>query len=198
MNKKTGMSLFFGGLLPIVVFTLIDEYQGPFWGTVVAMLFGCGEIAYEKFRLGKIEKITLISNFLIFILGIASIATDSGLWFKMQPAIFEAFCALFLWGSLFLKKPLIVSLAEKQGNVFPLEAYSLLKMLTLRLGIFLGIHAALATWAAIAWTTAQWAMLKGIGLTVSFILYMGLEFLYLRKKMLEKKQNNSQAISNEK
>lgn len=186
MNRKSGLSLFFGGLLPIIVFTLIDEYQGPFWGTVVAMIFGCCEIAYEKFRLGKVEKITLISNFLIFILGIASIATDSGLWFKMQPAIFEAFCALFLWGSCFFKKPLIASLAEKQGNVFPEQSFPLLRAITLRLGIFLATHAALATWAAIAWTTAQWAMLKGIGLTVSFIIYMGLEFLYLRKKMSQK------------
>lgn len=182
-KNRSGWSILFGGVLPIIVFTLIDEYEGAFWGTVVAMLFGCGEMLYEKIKQGKVEKVTLISNLLILILGAVSIATDSGIWFKMQPAIFEAFSALFLWITLFWKKPMLATLAEKQGQAFPEQLHPFLKQLTFRLGIFMAIHAAIATWAAINWTTTQWALLKGVGFTATLIIYLAAEFLILRTKL---------------
>ncbi len=48
--KPKVMSLVFGGLLPIIAFTVIEEYYGPFYGLIAAPVFGLGELTYEKIK----------------------------------------------------------------------------------------------------------------------------------------------------
>ncbi len=182
--KAAMASLFFGGLLPVIAFTLIEDKYGPLWGTVAGMAFGLGEITYEKIRFKSVAKMTWVGNLMILLLGILSIASQDGIWFKLQPAIFEAFFAIFLWGSLLMKKSFLIMMAEKQGNQIPDSAKPFFNGITFRVGLFFAIQAALATWAAISWSTAAWAMLKGVGVTVSFLVYMALEILWLRARML--------------
>jgi intracellular septation protein len=70
--------------------------------------------------------------------------------------------------------------------------------LTIRMALFFLFHAALATWAALYWSTTAWALLKGLGFTGSFILYMLVEVIFLRRKArrslvaLQKSENDSQ------
>lgn len=174
------LAFFFGGVLPVIAFTLVEDSYGPFWGTAAGMAFGLGEILFEKIKYKKVSGITWTGNGLILGLGVISIISDDGIWFKLQPALFEAFFTLFLWGSLVIKKPLLILMAEKQAAQIPDAAKPLLKGMTFRLGLFFGLHAVVATWAAFEWTTAQWAWLKGIGLFVTFFIYLGLEILAAR------------------
>jgi len=51
-------------------------------------------------------------------------------------------------------------------------------------------HALLATYAAFFWSSESWALLKGLGLILSTILYMVLESLYLRLKIKRDADNN--------
>ena len=183
-NKRGAfLSFFFGGLLPILAFSLIEDSYGPVWGTVAGMIFGVGEIVFEKIRYKKVSNITWIGNLMILVLGMISIVSQEGVWFKLQPALFEAFFAILLWGSLIMKKPLLISMAEKQGTQIPDIAKPLMKGMTFRLGLFFALHAVIATWAAFSWTTAQWAWLKGAGLMITFALYLGLELLVVRMQV---------------
>ncbi|MGZ5279044.1 MAG: inner membrane-spanning protein YciB [Pseudobdellovibrionaceae bacterium] len=183
-NKRAALlSLFFGGILPILAFTLIEESYGPVWGTAAGMTFGIGEIIFEKIRYGKVSNMTWIANLMILTLGGISIISQDGIWFKLQPALFEGFFTVLLWGSLMMKKPLLIAMAEKQGTQIPDAAKPLMKGMTFRLGLFFAIHTAVATWAAFEWTTAQWAWLKGAGLMVTFGIYLGLEFLMIRMQV---------------
>lgn len=186
MKKPSAWSIFFGGLLPIILFTVIEDQYGTMAGLIAGLTFGIGEILYEKIVHKKVNKITWIGNGLLIGFGLISIWTDDGIWFKLQPAIMEVGMTLILWGSLILKRPLLSTLAEAQGVMLPSEVKSGMKGLTFRTGIFFLIHAGLATWAAFQWTTAQWALLKGIGLTVSFIIYLVFEGLYLRRSLQRK------------
>lgn len=191
MNKSQGLSLFFGGLLPIVAFTIIDENYGPLWGTIAGMIFGLGEIIFEKVRHKKVATVTWIGNAMILVLGGISIISQDGIWFKLQPALFEAFFAFFLWGSLIMKKPFLAMMAEKQGTQINPVVKPLMNGMTVRLGLFFAIHAAIATWAALEWTTAQWALLKGVYLFASFFVYLGFELFWIRyqvRKQLQAQQ----------
>lgn len=189
VNKSQALgSLFFGGLMPVLAFTFIEESYGPLWGTVAGMIFGAGEILYEKIKHNKVAAITWIGNAMILALGGISIISQDGIWFKLQPALFEGFFAIFLWGSWLLKKPFILMMAEKQNPSMPEIVKPFLSAVTLRLGFFFAIHAALATWAALYWTTAQWAWLKGAGLIVSFVIYLLIEMLWARKQVAKKKE----------
>ncbi len=181
-QKKAALSLLFGGLLPLVAFTVVEDRYGPLWGTLVAMAFGAVEIIWEKTSQGRVSAITWGGNALVVGLGLVSIVTQEGIWFKLQPALMEAVIALLLFGTWLAKKPLLLYLAQKQGAAIPESLRAFFSALSLRLGIFFALHAALATWAAFAWSTKNWLFLKGIGFTLSFLAYMGLEIWWMRRK----------------
>lgn len=185
--KKTAAGLFFGGLLPVIAFTLIEEYYGIIPGLIAGMIFGVGEIAWELYRHKKVQKITWIGNGMLLVLGAVSLISSEGLWFKLQPALMEGAFTIALWVSVIVKKPLLVVLAESQGQKIDGLLRQKMTGLTLRTGIFFAIHAALATWAAFEWSTTHWALLKGVGLTVSFILYLVIEAVLLRRAVLKQR-----------
>ncbi len=182
--KSKAMAVFFAGLLPVIAFTVIEDQYGTIAGLIAGMVFGVGEICFELYKHKKVQKITWIGNGLLLVLGGISLISSEGIWFKMQPAIMEAVFAIALWVSWFIKKPLIVVLAEQQGQKLPDFMKTRMSGMTFRMGIFFAIHAALATWAALHWSSNAWALLKGVGLTVSLIVYMLLEVLYIRKSAM--------------
>ena len=182
------------GLLPVVLFAVIEDSFGTLWGLAAGMIFGLGEILWEYKTERRVSAITLGGNGMLLVLGGVSLLTDSGIWFKLQPAVLEAVFAIILWGSWWLKKPMLLLLMQKQGglprdfeqNLKP-GAVGVLRQgfsgLTLRMGFFFAIHAGLAVWAALDWSTAAWALLKGVGLTVSLLVYMVAESLFLRYRL---------------
>ncbi len=187
-GRQAALSFFFGGLLPVIAFTVIEEKYGVIAGLIAGMVFGFGEILFELIRRRKVATMTWVGNGLLLALGGISLISSEGLWFKLQPAIMEGAFTIALWGSCFVKKPLLVFLAEKQGQQLPDLIKKKLSGVTLRTGFFFAIHTGLAIWAALEWTTTNWALLKGIGLTVSFIVYLGAEAFYLRRSAVNMKE----------
>lgn len=192
MQRDQMKSLFFGGLLPIVAFTVIEEWKGPVWGTIVALIFGAGEIIYEWRRDGKVSAITWTSNAFIFVLGIVSIYTQEGLWFKLQPAFLVLIMALWLIVSSLRKTPLLVALAEKQNPNIPAEMKDFFGKINMRLGFFFLAMTALSVHAAFYWTTAEWAFLKGLGVPILMGVYMVIEIVIFRLRMKPRPPPDSQ------
>ena len=189
-----------GGLLPLLAFTWIEETYGTLAGMVAGMLMGTAEMLYERFRLRRIEPVTWFGNGLIIVLGGIGLIFHEGVLFKLQPAILEAVMSAVFLGSVMLKRPFLWEMMKKQRAQMgePLEALpepALLRIknaiegLSIRIGIFMGLQAALATWAAIAWSTRSWALLKGVGFTGSFGIYFLVETLYLRKRLRVRSPN---------
>lgn len=188
-RKKALRSLLMAGLLPVLAYTFVEEYFGTIWGLVAGMALGVGEILNEWRTQRRVETMTWIGNGMILSMGLISLVTGDGLWFKLQPAIIEAVTAIFLMGSVIIKKPFMVLMGEKQGifdkihpEIRPLMI-SLFSGLTFRIGLFFLGHSLLATHAALYWSTSAWAILKGVGLTVSMIAYMAVEVLLLRSRI---------------
>src|SRR4051812_47233703 len=96
-----------GGMLPIIAFAVVEQIYGTIGGVIAGVVFGGGEILWEYKRLGKVQGITWLSNGLVLVLGIASIWEGSGVYFKLQPAVFMVvFAAIFL-GSSVMRKPFL-------------------------------------------------------------------------------------------
>ncbi len=174
--------LVFGGLLPVVIFTVIETQYGVVWGTIAALTFGIGEVFYEKRNAGSVSSVTWMANGLILILGLVTIFTADGIWFKLQPAILEVGFAFILWGSSWMKKPMLLEFAKKQNPQMPPIAQEFLKKINVRLGFFFLLQAGLATWAALYWSTEAWAALKGLGLSIMIVMYLAIEILLLRRR----------------
>lgn len=179
-GRAQALSFLLGGVLPLIAFTVIEEKYGTFWGLIAGLAFGAGEIAWELIRYRRVSKITWFGNGLLFIMGAISLLTDEGIWFKLQPAIIEAVMALAFWGSLLMRRNLLVWMVQAQGGSFPPEIAPFLNGFCFRLGIFFALHAAVAVEAALHWSTEAWVALKGIGLFASFIVYLFLEIVYIR------------------
>lgn len=179
-QKKQMLSLFFGGLLPIIAFTVIEEKYGIVYGLIAGLFFGGAEIIYELVRYKKVSQMTLISNGLILIMGSVSLFLNDGIWFKLQPAIFEFGFFVFLFVTWIIKKPFLKSIIEKQNPEVPEFFKNKLSGITLRLSLFFLIQSAVATYAAFYWTTEAWALLKGIGLFVSMAIYMAIEMFWIK------------------
>ena len=192
-NKPRALSLIFGGLLPIVAFTVIEDQYGAMYGLVAAMIFGVGELIYEKVKFKKITGVTWMGNGLVIGLGIVSIFTADGVWFKMQPAVLEVAFTGMLWATQFMGKPMLVELTKKQNPNLPPEFLVFLKGVNFRCGIFFLIQAAFAVWAALSWSTKMWALLKGVGVTVSFAIYMVAEIIVFRLNLKKKMQEAARA-----
>ena len=185
-TKKQTLSLLFAGLLPVIAFTVIEEKYGIMAGLIAGMVFGVGEIIYELIRYRKVSTMTWVGNALLLVLGGVSLISSDGIWFKLQPALIEAGMFVFLFGTWIMKKPFLVLIIEKQNPTAPDFIKERLSGMTFRLSLFMLAHAVIATWAAFKWSTEAWAILKGIGLTVSMIFYLGAEILYTRYQLNKK------------
>lgn len=181
--KSQALSAFFGGLVPVIAFTLIEEKYGVIAGLIAGIVFGFGEIMYEVIRYRKVSTITWIGNGLLIGLGAVSLVSSDGIWFKLQPALLEFGFFIFLLGSWLIKKPFLKLMIEKQNPQAPSFLKNRMSGMTLRLSVFMLAHALIATWAAFSWSTEAWAFLKGIGLTVSMVLFMVAEVLWTRAKI---------------
>lgn len=180
--KSQALTAFFGGVVPVIAFTLIEEKYGVIAGLIAGMTFGCGEIIYELIRHKKVSTITWIGNGLLIVLGAVSLFLSDGLWFKLQPALLEFGLFVFLIGGWFIKKPFLRLLLEKQNPDAPSFVKERMSGMTLRLSLFLLTQSAVATWAAFDWPTEAWALLKSVGLTASTVVFMIAEILWARSK----------------
>jgi intracellular septation protein len=181
--KSQALGFFFGGLLPVIAFTVIEEKYGVIAGLIAGMVFGFGEILFELMKYRKVSTITWIGNGLLIGLGSLSLISTEGIWFKLQPAIFEFGFFIFLGGSWVMKKPFMTLMIEKQNPTAPQFLKDAMSGITLRLAFFFLLHSIIATYAAIEWSTEAWAILKGVGLTVSMVIYMLIEVLWIRMKV---------------
>ncbi len=193
-NQSKTLHLLIGGVIPLIAFTVIEDIYGVKAGLIAGLNFGFGEVIFELIKYKKVSLTTWLSNSLLFFLGMISLYFDDGLWFKMQPAMIEGMMFIFLLGSWTLKKPFLKSMIEKQNPEIPENVKVAFSSITVRLSLFFLFHCLLAVYAALYWTTAQWALLKGVGLTVSLILYLVIEILFIRFK-IQKEMIHSQSNS---
>ena len=169
-----------GGLLPVIAFTVVEEVYGTMGGLIAGIVFGAAEMIWEYWRERRVQKITIGANLLVVVLGLVSLYEGSGIWFKMQPAILLFAFSIFLLGSSLVKKPFLVAMARKQNPSTPEAALELLAGMNFRISfVFLGLTA-LSVYAALHWSTAAWATLKGVGVPIVLFVYMAIEVVVIR------------------
>lgn len=181
-NQPSNKLVLLSGLLPLIVYTIVEEVYGTYWGLIAGLILGVSEIVMEKILYKRISTVTWVVNALVIGLGCVSLYMNDGIWFKLQPAFAELLMVIILWGSLVIKKPFLKEMAAKQMPNLPPDMLEFFSSITFRLGLFFLVHTVLAMWAAFEWSTLNWALLKGVGLTVTMLLYLGLEMFFFIKK----------------
>lgn len=185
--KASARALVLGGLLPVIAFTLVEEFYGTIGGLVAGVVFGAGELVYEYARFRKIQGITIAGNALVVVLGGLSLLESNAVFFKLQPAILVFAFAGFLLVSSLIKKPLLVEMSKKQMPEAPEEVRRRLAGMNTRVGLCLIAIGLLSVHAAFYWSTPAWAFLKGVGAPALLVAYMAAEILVLRRQAKRRK-----------
>jgi len=184
------MKLLFLGLIPVVIFWVVEDKFGTFWGLIAAIVWALGECIYEYARTKKIQPLTLFSTGLVVALGGLGAFLDRSILFKFQPVIMEVvFAIVIIWGGR-KGEPLLMKMARQtRPEIFKdvPEAVAgnqmrIMTRLTRNLIVVLIFHSVLLSIIAVKGSTGQWAFWKGIGFNVLLFLWAGSEFLIMKKK----------------
>lgn len=171
------------GLAPVVLFFVVEEVYGTWWGLVAAIVWAVLECVYEWFKNRKVSEITLVSSGLVIVLGGVGAWLDESFLFKFQPVIMEViFVGILYWGNK-REEPLLFTMGKKMRPELdtlppPMRKFQMemMRKLSREMIVLLLFHAALLSYLALRPETYLWAAWKGFGV---FAL-MGVWFVFRR------------------
>jgi intracellular septation protein len=164
---------FFPILLFFAAFKLFDIYVA----TAVAMVTTLGQIAWLRFKTGRVEPMQWLSLGVIVLFGGATLLAHDETFIKWKPTVLYALMALALWGGwLLARRNFIRTLMQSQLRL-PDPVWQ--HLMHAWAGFF-SFMAVLNLWVAYEFDTDTWVNFKlfgGLGLMVLFViaqaLYLG-------------------------
>lgn len=163
------------GVLPLLVFVVVDSFAGLKTGVLSAIAFALAEAAYTYYVYRELDGLTIGSLVLVLVFGLFAIKADSPLIFKIQPVVLGLGFGLTLLIMQAMGKPLMVLMAQKYQYLFPAElrerinqpfVLAMFAALSHILGWGFLIHAGLVGYAAFYMSNWWWLAIRGIGLYV--------------------------------
>lgn len=180
-GQKSTNSFFLISFLPALAYWYLEENYPVKVAITGGLLLSILEISLEKIFTKHVHKISVFNFFLILFLGCLSLLGDDGIWFKLQPFFTGVFMGSYLLIKVLKGKGLMYEMMEAFNHDLPplpvwrpLEFH--LSLLFLGYGLFMGV-------VALFFSTSQWLFYKTAGFYISFIVFMGIEFYFLRRRL---------------
>ena len=172
---------------PIALFFAVFKLWGIYPATAVAIVATIVQIAYLRFKLGKVEPMQWVSLGVIVLFGGATLLAQDENFIKWKPTVlYWLMDAALLVGQLLLRKNLIKSLMGGQVQL-PDHAWNTLNWAW---SGFFAAMGGLNLWIAYHFDTDTWVNFKmfgGLGLMLLFIL---VQAVYMSRFMQEKPQDS--------
>ena len=172
---------------PIALFFAVFKLWGIYPATAVAIVATIVQIAYLRFKLGKVEPMQWVSLAVIVLFGGATLLAQDENFIKWKPTVlYWLMGAALLVGQLLLRKNLIKSLMGGQVQL-PDHAWNTLNWAW---SGFFAAMGGLNLWIAYHFDTDTWVNFKmfgGLGLMLLFIL---VQAVYMSRFMQEKPQDS--------
>jgi intracellular septation protein A len=109
------------GLLPLIVFAVVDIVAGMRAAIIAAMIVACAEAVWSWYQFGEIDNITWLSLGLIFVMGLISIQMKDPRLFKFQPVVLAGVLAALLGWFQLRGEPVMVQMMPKVAALLPEE-----------------------------------------------------------------------------
>mgnify|MGYP003390815821 FL=1 len=172
---------------PIALFFAVFKLWGIYPATAVAIVATIVQIAYLRFKLGKVEPMQWVSLGVIVLFGGATLLAQDENFIKWKPTVlYWLMGAALLVGQLLLRKNLIKSLMGGQVQL-PDHAWNTLNWAW---SGFFAAMGGLNLWIAYHFDTDTWVNFKmfgGLGLMLLFIL---VQAVYMSRFTQEKPQDS--------
>ncbi|MFN3201896.1 MAG: inner membrane-spanning protein YciB [Bradymonadia bacterium] len=149
-QQKPGGGTILMAFLPLVVFYIIDDQLGPTAGIIAAIVLTLGEVAWHKWRYGKVDRFVWLTGGLVVGLGSVSLISGDERFVLYSPALGDVIFAVLLLLTVWRKMPLLVELAKRTDASLEKdpERQQVLAGMTWRLAILLLLHGVAVWWSA--------------------------------------------------
>jgi len=163
------------GVLPLIVFVLVDFFAGLRSGLIAAVIFAFAELGFSIYMFGEIDGITIASFVFVAIFAWISYKSNKSIYFKLQPVLLGCLFGVGFLIMEILGKPLLVVFLNKYQSLLPEETRStvtnpayilMLAKTSLWLGFGFLIHAGCVAYSAFYLSNLWWLLIRGIGLYV--------------------------------
>jgi len=172
------------GLLPVLVFILVDEFWSTEAGLIVAVAFGVCQLGYVLLRERRFDRFVLFDTLLLLALGGISIALKDEIFFKLKPALINLILCGLLGYSAFSSKNLVMMYSQRfMGDVkMPEEAAPAMQQTMKLLFWLMLVYTLLIVYSAFMMSKGAWAFISGGLLYILFGLFFAWQFIAAKRK----------------
>lgn len=156
------------------------------YGAIIATLL---QFALFRLRREKMQKMTLVTGWLLIIFAALTLTFQNPLFVKLKPTVLAWAFAVFFWGYAYFKKQSL--LENMMGGQFSMPQQNWLTLNYFWV-IFNFLVGAANLFVVYRMSEDAWATFKLVVLPIASIVFIGAQTYYLLKKgkMLDNKDNN--------
>ena len=158
---------------PLILFFIAFKWQGIFFATSVAIAASIVQIAYLRWKRGRVAVVNWLSLVIIVLFGGATLVLQDEVFIKWKPTVlYGLFGAILAGGRVFFRRNLLAHVMA--GISLPESVWARLTWAWVAFFAFMGV----ANWyVAFHYSTETWVNFKvwgGMGLFLVFALAQGL------------------------
>lgn len=188
-NKKsdaTPMKLLFD-LFPIILFFIAYKVFNIYVATTVAIAATVMQIAWTKWRHGKVDVMLWVSFVIIAVFGGATLMLHDATFIKLKPTVlYWLFSVILLFSNIFFNKNLMRALLQEK-IALPLHIWHRVNLMW---SLFFALLGIINLYVAFNFSEDAWVNFKLFGFTGLMLVFILAQSAWLAKYVDEKKESN--------
>lgn len=174
-------------LFPVILFFIAFKVFNIYIATAVAIAATVVQIAWTKWRHGKVDVMLWVSFVIIGVFGGATLLLQDETFIKWKPTVlYWLFSTILLISNWFFNKNLMRALLHEK-IALPLHAWN---RLNLTWSLFFAVLGFINLYVAFNYTTDAWVNFKLFGFTGLMVVFILAQSVWLAKYVDEKKESN--------
>ncbi len=174
-------------LFPIILFFAAFKLSGIYVATATAIAATIAQVAWTKWRHGKVDTMLWVSFGIIIVFGGATLLLHDETFIKWKPTIlYWVFATALLFSNLLFKKNLMRTLMQEKLTL-PIRVWN---RVNLSWSLFFAALGVINLYVAFNYSTDTWVNFKLFGTTGLMLVFVLLQAMALSKYMDEDKENN--------
>ncbi len=176
-------------LFPVILFFAVFKAYGVFAATATAIIATVAQVAWVKYRHGKVDTMLWVSLGIITVFGGATLLLHDETFIKWKPTVlYWLFSAALLFSPIFLKKNLMRALLQEKMTL----PDTVWRNLNLAWSAFFAVLGFVNLYVAFNYSTDAWVNFKLFGATSMMILFILVQASMLSKYVVEVEKKEGQ------
>lgn len=174
-------------LFPVILFFIVFKIAGVFAATATAMGATFIQVAWVKYRHGKVDTMLWVSLVIITVFGGATLLLHDETFIKWKPTIlYWFFAAALLFSAIVLKKNLMRALLQEKMTL----PDAVWQRLNLSWSLFFALLGILNLYVAYNFSTDAWVNFKLFGATGIMLVFILAQAALMSKYVEEDKKES--------